>query len=527
MANGRDLKKMLQAGSHWLERHIHVVNGLNVFPAPDGDTGTNMLLTMRAALQALDQEDPGQEAAGTVAAAAAQGALWGARGNSGVILSQVLQGLATGLQGKKTFTGAEWAQAVQQGVAQAYHSVSQPVEGTILTVARAAAEAALASEEAAVEARLARMVAAARSAQARTPELLPILRQAGVTDAGGQGFLYILEGALQSLISGDLEPAAEPLPALRPSLTLADETYGYDVQFLLQGQQLDAGAIRAHLNELGWSVLVVGDTALLRVHLHTEAPDQALAYGRSLGSLSDIVVEDMAEQARAFLRPAGELEGAETMVLAVVSGEGLAEIFQSLGATTILSGRPGLTPSVDMLRGAIEEMACPNVLLLPNYEPILSAARPLESLARPQVRLASSRTIPQGIAAMLAFNQRVSLDHNLRRMSEAMEWVVTLELMRTGTETSLHEWAVQVGDAPGLCNNELYNLGLTAPEVALAALARLEIQAYELLTLYSGEDISPEEVETLSQALSVTYPSLQVEHYLGGQPGAHYIISLE
>jgi dihydroxyacetone kinase-like predicted kinase len=235
----------------------------------------------------------------------------------------------------------------------------------------------------------------------------------------------------------------------------------------------------------------------------------------------------MAEQAHAFLRPAGEFEGAETMVLAVVSGQGLAEIFQSLGATTILSGGPGLTPSLDRLRGALEEMAWPNVLLLPNSEPILSAAQPLESLARPQVRLAPSRTIPQGIAAMLAFNQRASLDDNLRRMSEAMERVVTLELIRTGAEASLHEWIIQVGDAPGLCNNDLYNHGLTAPEVALAALARLEIQAYEVLTLYSGEAISPEEVETLRQAFSVTYPSLQVEHYQGGQPGAHYIISLE
>lgn len=511
---------MFRAGSSWLERHIHVVNGLNVFPAPDGDTGTNMLLTMRAALQGL--EGAPDHAAGTVAAAAAQGALRGARGNSGVILSQVLQGLAAGLEGKMTFSGADWTQAVRQGVAQAYESVSQPVEGTILTVARAAAEATPAGEAETVEDCLARMVTAARSAQARTPELLPILKEAGVTDAGGQGFLYILEGALQGLTLGELEPPAEVAPALRPNLALSEEAYGYDVQFLLQGQGLQAGAIRARLNELGWSVLVVGEGELLRVHLHTAEPERALAYSRSLGSLSDVVVEDMGEQARAFLRPAGETGEGETAVLAVVPGRGLADIFESLGAAVILSSGPEL--SLEAFQVTLAEFDHSNVLLLPNHEAVLAAA---QSLAWPWLRLVPTRTIPQGIAAMLAFDRQAPLDHNLRRITQVMGRVVSLELKRAGETDSFQGWAVQVGDAPGLCHNDLYTVGPTAREAVLAALARLDMGLYELLTLYSGQALSPEEVGTLSQVIGATYPSLQVEHYEGGQPGAHYIISLE
>lgn len=519
---------MFLAGSRWLELHLHVVNGLNVFPVPDGDTGANMLLTMQAALQEMDQA--GDHQAGALAAAAARGALLGARGNSGVILSQFLEGLASGLAGKTTFSGEDWAQAVNQGVQQAYRSVSRPVEGTILTVARAAAEATLAGAETGedVATQLARMVAAARAAQAKTPELLPVLKEAGVTDSGGQGLVYILEGALQGL-SGGLGPVDEPFPALRPALALDQAVYGYDVQFLIQGEQLQLEAIRSRLGEMGWSVLVVGDDTLVKIHLHVEDPEQPLAYGRTLGQISDIVVENMTEQARAFLQPAASplaaAEEAQVGVVAVVTGQGLAEIFNSLGADRIVPG--GLDPGEKALLETIRSLELENILILPNHEKGLLAARHIQTLAQQVVRVVPTQTIPQGIAALLAFNRQTSLEDNFRRMVEAAQRVVTLALTRAERSSSLHGLTVQVGDVLGLCNNHLWCIGQTELEVVLAMLARLEMQQFELMTIYSGQAVAPAQVEALSEGIVKNYPSLQVEWYTGGQTDYYYIMSLE
>jgi DAK2 domain fusion protein YloV len=531
MANGLDLKTMFQAGSRWLELHLHVVNGLNVFPVPDGDTGTNMLLTMRAALQEMDQA--GDHQAGTLAAAGARGALLGARGNSGVILSQFLQGLASGLAGKTTFTGTDWAQAVNRGVQQAYGSVSRPVEGTILTVARVAAEATMAAAESGedVAAQLARMVAAARTAQASTPDLLPVLKEAGVTDSGGQGLLYILEGALQGLNGGELDLAGEPVPALRPALALDQATYGYDVQFLIQGEQLQVEAIRGRLSQMGWSVLVVGDDTLVKVHLHAEDPESPLAYGRTLGHISDIVIENMAEQARAFLQPgaatSAEAGEEQVAVVALVAGQGLVEIFNSLGADRIVPGGLSLNSGADELLATIRALELEDILILPNHENGLLAAQRIQNLVQRTIRVVPTQTIPQGIAALLAFNRRASLEDNFRRMAEAAQKVVTLALTRAVKSSSLPGLNVQVGDVLGLCNNHLWTIGQTEPEVVLALLARLEIEQFEIMTIYQGQEVTSAQVEALTESIAKSYPSLQVEWYPGGQADYHYIMSLE
>ena len=287
--DGLGFRNLLEAGKQWLELHVEVVNRLNVFPVPDGDTGTNMLLTLRAAIDQVQQGSARQ--VGVVAQAMALGALRGARGNSGVILSQLLQGLARGLAGKVTFSTGDLRQALHLGVDQAYQSMMTPVEGTILTVARAAAGAA-GVNRADLMVMFKEMVAAARAAQANTPELLPVLKEAGVTDSGGQGLVYILEGGLRLMTGQPLE--AGLVSEVRPRATLmsatAYEPYGYDVQFLIQGQNLDVAEIQSQINNLGWSTLVVGDGGLVKVHLHTSNPSEPLDYGASQGIISDIQV---------------------------------------------------------------------------------------------------------------------------------------------------------------------------------------------------------------------------------------------
>ncbi|HEX9926013.1 MAG TPA: DAK2 domain-containing protein, partial [Anaerolineae bacterium] len=333
-ADGAGLKHLLRAGQGWLEAHVNVVNGLNVFPVPDGDTGTNLVLTMRSAMAHV--AEAADDNVATIAAAAAQGALMGARGNSGVILSQFLRGLASSFEGHTVFTVGDFARAAQVGVQEAYKSVVKPVEGTILTVARAAADAARqnAATNDDLVAHLTEVVAAAKIAQAETPELLPVLKEAGVTDSGGQGLVYILEGSLRFLRGEpvDLDPAGEAAPLLQSSLGADEEAYGYDVQFLIQGESLDVGTIRQQIDSLGWSTVVVGDERLVKVHVHSRDPGVPISYGASQGIISDVVVENMETQAKEFvhghLATAGDPVG-EIATVAVVPGSGLAQIFKS------------------------------------------------------------------------------------------------------------------------------------------------------------------------------------------------------
>lgn len=537
--NGAGLKNLLEAGTQWLELHKEVVNGLNVFPVPDGDTGTNMLLTMRAAL--AEVENATDHRVATIAAAAARGALVGARGNSGVILSQFLQGVAGGLKNKTTFTAKEFAQAVEEGAAQAYQSVIEPVEGTILTVARAASEAARRSVKTNQDLGLllADIVAAVRVAQASTPELLPVLKEAGVTDSGGQGLLYILEGGLR-LLTGqpvDLDPAGAPVPVLQSTLGVDKKTYGYDVQFLIRGEQLDVDDIRANINAMGRSTVVVGDAQLVKVHLHTGQPDLPVNYGATVGSVSNVVVENLEEQARAFVRAhaastvqvdppaAGTTAGIATV--AVVAGQGLADIFKSLGVSRVVFGGQTMNPSTQELLNVVEQVEAGSVLILPNNSNIILAAQQVQKLSPKNVQVVPTRTIPQGIAALLAFNIQADAETNARRMLSAAGLVQTFEITRAVRDTRLNRLKINCGDVVALCDNELVGAGQHYDDVTLAGLAGAVNDAHEVVTIYYGQESSQERAEILAGKINRRFPDLDVELYDGGQPHYYYIISLE
>jgi hypothetical protein len=559
---GLGVKKLLQASQQWLEAHVQVVNNLNVFPVPDGDTGTNMLLTLRSAVAAA-QTAP-DKVAGMVLEQAAYGALMGARGNSGVIFSQFLQGMADSLAGESTITAANLAEAVQKGTDRAYQSVTHPVEGTILTVARAAAVTARHSCTGTqdVAAIVADMLQAARVAQAQTPDLLPILRQAGVTDSGGQGFVYILEGWQRFLAGQPLQP--DPDKAIALTLAMAPEVdraeYGYDVQFLIHGHNLNIAEIRAQVDRLGWSTLVVGDTHTVKVHIHASDPGQPLSYGASLGHLSDVVVENMQLQARQFVQerfaqptpmtPALALPAhmtdhlmgvvsyqkmlpytgqpiTEMATVCVAPSQGLAQILESLGASQVVLGGQTMNPSPQELLEAIDRVEANDVLILPNNSNVIMAAQQAQKLSSRQVRVVPTKTIPQGIAALLSLNYQADLDRNARLMLEAAQQVQTIEITRAVRDTTLSGFQIKSGNVMGLFNDELVSVGVDVDSVTLEVLAKVSQTHHELITIYFGQDSSAYAAEAVAEKIKALYPDMEIECHNGGQPYYYYIISLE
>jgi len=527
--NGVGLKNVLQAGSRWLEAHREMVNGLNVFPIPDGDTGNNMTLTMQSAL-AYVEKAPDHKVE-TIAATAAYGALMGARGNSGVILSQFLQGLAQGLEGKVTFTAEEFALAAECGTRQAYQSVIEPVEGTILTIVRAASEAARQKAEGSQDLveLVSHIVEAVKTTQANTPELLPILKEAGVTDAGGQGLLLILEGGLRFLQNKSLDlPSSSDTPVARrwSTLEIDKKNYGFDVQFLITGEKLDVEKIRANIDRMGWSTLVVGDSCTVKVHVHVENPDQPLNYGAGLGTISDIIVEDMGEQVKMFAQDVRKIT-ANIALVSIVTGRGLTNIFRSLGADWIIPGGQAANPSTQEVLEAIGQIETDEILILPNNRNIILTVQQAGKLSEKLIGVVPTETIPQGIAALLSFNDQLDLKTNTRRMLDAAQQVRAFEIIQAVRDATMNGFKVKRGDLMGLFDNRLISVGQRDDEVVLAGLAQIEVNDYELMTIYSGQASSPVQANTLGGKINALYPNIEVEVHEGGQPDSHYIISLE
>ena len=556
------LRDLLNAGLMWLDRHHEIVNALNVFPVPDGDTGTNMLLTMKSACGEITQDH--LHSAGAVVKAAAHGALMGARGNSGVILSQILRGISRSLDDQPTVTGAMFAAALAEGSRVAYKGVNRPVEGTILTVVR---EAAAAAESAAaldddLRFIMARTVRAADEAVANTPKLLPILAQAGKVDSGGKGLFFILEGMLRAL-TGEQTPteAAAPtaaLPAAAPQPSKGEReipppVYGFDVQFLVEGTTLDVAAIRARITALGDCPLIEGDETLVKVHVHVPDPGGVLSYAVSLGFVTDVVVENMDDMhipqmpagydpfpprfedgsASAALPPdaaekLGPIDGPG--LVAVVPGAGLAGVFRSLGMHSIIPGGQTMNPSTQDLLEAIRKIPVSEVILLPNNGNILMAAQQAMHVAEAEgkrVRVVPSKSIPQGITALLALNPHADLDHNVAAMTAALDHVQTGEVTMAVQDADFDGIQVRTGDVIGLLNDTLSATAATAAEVVQILLEQMGAADLEVITLYYGQPIAAAEAHGLQESLRELYPDQEIEVVDGGQPFYHYIISAE
>ncbi|HVU68835.1 MAG TPA: DAK2 domain-containing protein [Ktedonobacteraceae bacterium] len=539
--DGQDLKKALLAGAAWLEEHREQINALNVFPVPDGDTGSNMSKTMQAAVRGI--EDSADTSAGVISAKLAHGALLGARGNSGVILSQILRGLALGLDKKTTFTAQDLANAMQEAQRLAYRAVIKPVEGTILTVVRETAEAAQASAERGDDllGLLQEMVLGARQAVARTPELLPTLKQAGVVDSGGQGFCTILEGVWRYVRGEDggtltlPAPSSEqrPAPEVKKGVVTIEEEFGYEVVFLLRGEKLDVEKIRQTIIDMGGvSTVVAGDEKMLKVHTHTEWPGKILDYGVGLGSLLDINIENLQEQsltyaAESAAEHAQEVEQLPIATVAVVAGEGFVEVFKGLGVNAIVSGGQTMNPSTEELLEAVKAVPAQKVILLPNNNNVTLSARQVVNLTDKELYIVPTDTMPQGIAALIGFNYAADFATNCKVMTDAAQSIQTAEITTAVRSVQLGPLRVREGDYIGIVNGHLAIAEQDMEHVIDETLKRMRIEQLEIVTLYSGAGVSEQAAEEVARHIKGQYSQLEIQVINGGQAHYAYIISAE
>jgi DAK2 domain fusion protein YloV len=550
-----------------LERNVDEINALNVFPVPDGDTGTNMAATVRAALDEAETVSGGSLEA--IASAISFGALMGARGNSGVITSQIFRGMAEGLGGKRRFNGLDLAHALDRGTRTAYGAVAKPVEGTILTVIRESAAAAVAAAERQndIEAVLTVAVDAAERAVARTPSLLPILREAGVVDSGGQGLYRLLQGALL-YISGegpvDAERPATGRPGARASTLVAhaDEGWGYETMFLLSaptGRLLDVDAIRARLEAMGQSVLVAGDGRAVKIHVHNERPDEVIAYGLSLGSLSRVSVENLDDQARdvretraaAFtadapttdqpVEPAGGTAADPVAppaatdpappgpgVVAVVAGPGLRSVFESFGVDQILEGGQTANPSTGELLRIVRLARSREVIVLPNNPNIRLAAEQAAALCDDKrIVVVPTRNAAEGLAALMALDPTKDAAANVGPMTVAGRAVQSMVVCEAIRDARFGRRKVRKGQAIVLDPDDgLVAVASDWTKAVLGGVAALE-PGFELVTLYYGDGAVLAEAEALAREVGAAVDGAEVEVVHGGQPHYRYLIAAE
>jgi DAK2 domain fusion protein YloV len=517
-----------------MEQHRAVINSLNVFPVPDGDTGTNMYLTLQAAYQEVE-ERPDREV-GVIAHYASRGALMGARGNSGVILSQILRGLAQSLENKEDFNSVEFANALKMGATVAYKAVIRPVEGTILTVVRESSDAAVevATQLADLRELMEYVVHVAQDSVTRTPTLLPVLREAGVVDAGGQGLYVILEGMARYMQGQTLRSDQAMVHAVDLEVAAAEAGYGYDVQYVLQGKGLDPEHIRLDIAAMGDCPLVVGDAATIKVHVHTPMPGEPLNYGAQLGALSRVIVENLQEQYQEFIMsqaapilPTTKQADLKIATIVVSPGPGLSKLYESLGATVIVPGGQTMNPSIEQLLQAIEDVPAEQVIILPNNSNIILAAQQAQAISDKRVRVVPTKTVPQGVSALLAYNMNADLDANARAMERTTQQVCTAEITTAVRDVRLNGLDVQEGQIIGLIDGELRVASSSIDGVAMAVLQEMDVDDAEILTLYYGAGVSEEGARALAERAEAQYPYLEVEIVDGGQPHYPYILSIE
>ena len=562
---GRQVMAGLTSALAWLQANQEVVNDLNVFPVPDGDTGSNMYLTLRSAVEdAAKAPEPGSAA--SVMQAAAHGSLMGARGNSGVILSQVLRGFSQGLKGHQRVDAAGVAVALGEASAVAYKAVMKPTEGTILTVVREAAAAGKRAAEGSDDIRqvLQTAVAEAHAAVERTPDQLAVLRDAGVVDAGGLGFAVILEGFARAL-DGDPGVAAEDAlalvaprrvgePALRrpgggpaiasgaapgerrgaAAVAVRHEGWGYCTEFLIGGPGLDVDALREELGALGDSSLVVGDEELVRVHIHTHDPAVLITRAAERGRLSKLKVEDMSIQHHDILERAAAEEAqrppAPHKALGVVSvapGQGFRSILTGLGADGIVEGGQTMNPSIEALLNAVRAANADSVIILPNNGNVIMTALEVDALApEVAVRVVPTRSLPQGITALLALDPGGDLASNCARMEEAIGGVVTVEITHAVRDSTADGQDIHEGDVIAVVDDRITQVGRDHLSVVEAVLDHAGREP-ELITVYRGAGIDEETAEQLVVSLRRRHPDVEFEVHDGGQEHYPYILSLE
>lgn len=541
---GRELREMFCVATRWLEKNATAINALNVFPVPDGDTGTNMLLTMRSTM--AEAANPPDNSAADIARAMARGALMGARGNSGVILSQIMKGFARGLGDRPSFGPADMANALEQAAAAAYEALSKPREGTMLTVikdAAAAARTCLSRDGHDLAALMETVVDGARLSVERTPELLDVLRQAGVVDAGGQGVFVILDGLLHYLRGEETEIELTPAQvtaireaplARQPAFVAAralpaeERKFGYCTELIIKGCALDQSQVRRWVESQGESVLVVGDSSTTKVHVHTLHPGSVIEFAISIGSVHDLKIQNMDDQHEEFVQlRRAPTPAADISVVAVVAGAGLEKVFRSLGTTFVVSGGQTMNPSCADLLEAIDAVPSDRVIILPNNKNVIPTAKQAVTVTKKQVKVLPTRSVPQGLAALVGFNGQAEMEPNLKEMAKGQERVRSVEVTAAVRDARIGALQIRKGDYLGVIDGNIRVAGADLDGTVLACLRAVGPETAEIATLFYGDQIEADQAAALARVLKEQFPALEVEVVPGGQPHYAYIISVE
>ena len=545
-------QEMVQAGATRLNKQAEYVNSLNVFPVPDGDTGTNMGMTIENG--AKEVSDRSASTVGEVAGIFAKGLLMGARGNSGVITSQLFRGFSQSVKDKEELDGAALAAAFQSGVEVAYKAVMKPVEGTILTVSRGAAIGAKKKAEStndAVEVMRAALEGA-KTALAKTPDMLPVLKEVGVVDSGGQGLVFIYEGFLSALTGEFIAseefqatPAtmseminAEHHKSVAGHVATEDIKFGYCTEIMVALKQgptyvkdFDYDEFRNYLNNLGDSLLVVNDDEIVKVHVHTEDPGLVMQEGLKYGSLVKVKVDNMRNQHEAQVekeeRQAKPVEEKEYAIIAVVAGDGLADIFKAQGVDYIISGGQTMNPSTEDFVKAVEELNARNIIILPNNKNILMAAQSAAEVIDQPAAVVETKTIPQGLTSLLAFDESKSIEENYERMSASLGDVVSGSVTTAVRDTTIDGLEIHENDNLGMVDGKIVVSNPDMMETLEETFAHMLDEDSEIVTIYVGEDGSEELANELAQALAEKYEDVEVEIHQGGQPVYPYLFSVE
>ncbi|MED3386729.1 DAK2 domain-containing protein [Bacillus subtilis] len=547
--NGRTFAEMILAGAQNLSQNASAVDALNVFPVPDGDTGTNMNLSMTSGAREVEQMDT--DDIGKVGSALSKGLLMGARGNSGVILSQLFRGFSKSIETKKEINALEFAAALQAGVDMAYKAVMKPVEGTILTVAKDAAKKAmiLAEKETDITALMIAVTEEAEASLNRTPELLPVLKEVGVVDSGGKGLLCVYEGFLASL-KGETVPQKAVLPSLddmvsaehhksaQSMMNTEDIEFGFCTEVMVRLDQtkreFDEGTFRQDLSQFGDSLLVIADESLAKVHIHAEEPGNVLNYAQHYGELIKIKIENMREQHTSIISQENKPADNETPpakqpygIVTVAMGEGISDLFKSIGASVVIEGGQTMNPSTEDIVDAVKSVNADTVFILPNNSNIIMAANQAASVVDEQVFVIPAKTVPQGMSALLAFNPDQEAEANEANMLSAIQQVKSGQVTFSVRDTHIDGKDIKKGDFMGILNGTIIGTSENQLSAAKMLLSEMIGEDDEIVTILYGEDASQEEAEQLEAFLSEKYEEIEVEIHNGKQPLYSYIVSAE
>lgn len=549
-------QEMVEAGAKRLQVNAEYVNSLNVFPVPDGDTGTNMNLSMTSGATAV--VNSASDKVGELANVLAKGLLMGARGNSGVILSQLFRGFSKAILDVDTLNAEDLAKALVHGVETAYKAVMKPVEGTILTVARESAKAGerKARQTDDVVEVMSAVVKYGKKALDKTPDMLPVLKEVGVVDSGGQGLLFIYEGFLNAL-NGEFQAddTYEPSPAemdemvnaehhrsVQGQLATEDIKFGYCTEIMVrlgEGPTVDSNfdydTFRNYLDGIGDSLLVVNDDEIVKVHVHTEHPGEVMNYGQKFGALIKVKVDNMRLQHETILEHDEEVAEFEAApkerkpyaVIAIAAGEGVQELFKSLGAAYVISGGQTMNPSTEDILKAIKEVNADQVIILPNNKNIFMAADQAAEVADVPVAVVPSKTVSQGMTAMLAFNGEQSLEENKTAMTEMLDSVVSGQITNAIRDTAIDGVEIHEGDYLGMVDGKIILSEADKYQATLDTLNKMISEDIEIITIIVGEEGTQAEAEKLSEAIEASYPDLEVEIHEGKQPVYPYLLSAE